>query len=164
MGKSFSLVSCFLDSQCRCSINELTISFSSLLHRPRRGAGCSDIKRVCVRLSVRTHIPGTTCSYFTRFLCMLPMSMAHSSSNGWRIRLRLSGDDAAYVKLLWSVIIVVVKKYYGVFTRGDRRSDRSARSITAIDRRDDRLLVTTLLLNSSHLHNSYAFCLYLLLQ
>jgi len=33
---------------------------------------------------------------------------------------------------------------YGVFTRGDRRGDRSARSIAAIgratDRRDDRLV------------------------
>ena len=36
---------------------------------------------VCVCLSVREDIPGTTRAIFTKFLCMLPMAVARSSSS-----------------------------------------------------------------------------------
>jgi len=37
---------------------------------------------VCVCLSVRDDISGTTRPIFTTFLCMLPMAVARSSSDG----------------------------------------------------------------------------------
>ena len=37
---------------------------------------------VCVCLSIRDHILGTTCPIFTKFLCMLPMALARSYSGG----------------------------------------------------------------------------------
>ena len=40
----------------------------------------------CVRLSVRDHIFGTTRPIFTKFLCMLPVAAARSSSGGVVIR------------------------------------------------------------------------------
>ena len=51
-----------------------------------RGGGCEVLWWVClcvclsVCLSVRENISGTTCAIFTKFLCMLPMSVARSSS------------------------------------------------------------------------------------
>jgi len=41
---------------------------------------------VCVCLSVRDHIFGTTRPIFTKFLCVLPMAVARSSSGGVVIR------------------------------------------------------------------------------
>jgi len=41
---------------------------------------------VCVCLSVRDHISGTTRPIFTKFLCMLPMAVARSSCDGVVIR------------------------------------------------------------------------------
>ena len=41
---------------------------------------------VCVCLFVLDHISGTTRPIFTKFLCMLPMAVARSSSSGVVIR------------------------------------------------------------------------------
>ena len=52
---------------------------------PDRGAEYCDDRvclSVCVCLSVREHISGTTRPIFTKFLCMLPMSVARSYSGG----------------------------------------------------------------------------------
>jgi len=37
-------------------------------------------------LSIREHISGPTCSIFVKFLCLLPMAVARSSSGGVAIR------------------------------------------------------------------------------
>ena len=56
--------------------------------RDRGAEYCDD--RVCVSLrvylSVRKHISGNTRPLFTRFLCILPMAVARSSSGGVAIR------------------------------------------------------------------------------
>jgi len=63
-----------------------------LLLRPRQGSGvlwwvclCVSVC-VCVCLFVCDHIFGTTRPIFTRFLCLLPMAVARSSSGGVVIR------------------------------------------------------------------------------
>ena len=61
------------------------------LPRPDRGAEyCDDRVCLCVCLSVviiyLDHILGSTCPIFTKFLCMLPMAVALSSSDGIVIR------------------------------------------------------------------------------
>jgi len=47
---------------------------------------------VCVYLSVRDHIYRTTRPIFTKFLCVLPMAVARSSSGGVVIRLCIFGS------------------------------------------------------------------------
>jgi len=50
-------------------------------------SGCLSVcLSVCVCLSVRDHIFGTTRLIFTKLLCMLPTAMARSSSGGVVIR------------------------------------------------------------------------------
>jgi len=41
---------------------------------------CDEYVCLCVCLSVREYISGTTRAIFTKFLCMLPMSVSRSSS------------------------------------------------------------------------------------
>jgi len=54
------------------------------------GVDCDDRVCLCVCLSVviiyLDHILGSTCPIFTKFLCMLPMAVALSSSDGIVIR------------------------------------------------------------------------------
>jgi len=45
--------------------------------------------------SVREHIPGTTRAIFTKFLCMLPMAVARSSSESkHRFNFKSQGEGA----------------------------------------------------------------------
>jgi len=57
---------------------------------------------VCVHLSVRDHIFGTTRPIFTspKFLCMLPVAVARSTSGGVVITLCTSGfmDDVIFAR------------------------------------------------------------------
>jgi len=59
---------------------------------------CNEYVCLCVCLSVREDISGTARAIFTKFLCMLPMSMARSSSGTLtigRIARRREGGDGS---------------------------------------------------------------------
>jgi len=69
------------------------------------GSGCEVLWWVClyvclsVCLSVREHMSGTTCTIFTKFLCMLPMTVARSSSGMMtigRIAYRREGGERVH--------------------------------------------------------------------
>jgi len=59
---------------------------------------CDEYVCVCVSacLSVRDDISGTTRTIFTKFLCMLPMAVARSSSGDFAIRY-----DIYVLPVLW---------------------------------------------------------------
>jgi len=57
----------------------LTIFITS--HAGAVAKNCDEYVCLCVCLSVRQDISGTTRAIFTKFLCMLPMSVARSSSD-----------------------------------------------------------------------------------
>ena len=58
------------------------------LLRPRQASGVLWLgcMSVCLCVSARDHIFGTTCLIFTRFLCIVPMTVARFSSGGVVIR------------------------------------------------------------------------------
>ena len=57
------------------------VQFRLLLRRSRKRWRSTVMSMsVCVCLSAREHISGTTRAIFTKFLCMLPMAVARSSS------------------------------------------------------------------------------------
>ena len=60
----------------------MDVSYSFIVTSlPDRGAEyCDDRVCVCVCVSVRDHIFGSTRPIFTNFLCMLPMAVARFSS------------------------------------------------------------------------------------
>ena len=68
---------------------------------------CDEYVCLCVWLSVREDISGTTRAIFTKFLCMLPMFVARSSSGMvaiGRIAYRREGGDGSAHRLVLTAV------------------------------------------------------------
>jgi len=79
--KSFLFCLQFSSNTVNAFESTVRVQFRLLLRRSRKRWRSTVMSMsVCVCLSAREHISGTTRAIFTKFLCMLPMAVARSSS------------------------------------------------------------------------------------